>query len=113
MSKSMFVAFPNGGSLPEEITGGEEKHVPAHEPVRVPQAYGEHLIHDGFAYAADAPKKGDGSKKSDPKSGRAGEIAALLEDLRKALAEATDDVDKERLGKEIAVLEDEANGLKV
>lgn len=116
MSKSdkMFIAFPNGGILPADISGGEEKKVSAHEPVRVPRTYGEHLVSDHFAYEAEPPKKADSAKKPDQGSpaGRAAEIATAIEGLRKAEAAAAEDAEKLRLADEIAALEQESAGMK-
>lgn len=49
---TMTIAFPNGGILPRDVTGGDEQSVGPHEPVEVPRAYGEHLVADRFAYLA-------------------------------------------------------------
>lgn len=63
---TMTIAFPNGGILPSDITGGEERRVSAHETVEVPRAYGEHLVNDRFAYEAKARI---GHKKSEDTKG--------------------------------------------
>lgn len=49
--KSMKIAAENGMIIPGSILGlKEDKHFGPHEEVSVPVAYGEHLIHDRFAY---------------------------------------------------------------
>jgi hypothetical protein len=101
MSKSdtMFIAFPNGGILPAGIAGPGERKIGPHEPVRVPNAYGEHLLADRFAYEAEAPKKAarkpeDGGKPADlfaledaVKAAEAA-VAAASDDDAKTAAEA-------------------------
>ena len=53
--KEITIAFRHGGILPASIIGAkEDKRVPAHEAVSVPEAYGHHLIEDRFAYEVDA-----------------------------------------------------------
>jgi hypothetical protein len=56
-SETMWVAFPNGGILPKDVTKSEERKVGPHEAVRVPRAYGKHLVDDRFAYETEEPKK--------------------------------------------------------
>lgn len=109
MSKSstMFIAFPNGGILPADIAGGKETPVAAHEPVRVPRSYGEHLVSDRFAYETEAPKR-----KQNGGDARAAEIAARIDALRADLLAAADDAEKERIAREIEALETEAAGQK-
>lgn len=90
-SETMWVAFPNGGILPKDITKSEERKVGPHEPVRVPLAYGKHLIEDRFAYEAEEPKKakverGGGSKLDIAKLESAVSQAEL--DLTNAVDEA-------------------------
>lgn len=61
--QDMLIAFPNGGRLPVGTVGNaKEISVPAHEPVRVPLSYGEHLVADRFAYRASEPKKAPAGK---------------------------------------------------
>ncbi|NBN62789.1 hypothetical protein [Pannonibacter tanglangensis] len=59
------VAFPDGGIIPaSESHTGHDYSVEAHTPVELRREYAEHLIHDRFAYAVDAPEA-DG-KEADP-----------------------------------------------
>ena len=92
-SDTIFIAFKNGGRLPKEITGGEEKVVPPHEAVRVPRTYGESLIEDRFAYLTEAQKKAPSSPTTSKPEG--GPDRAALEDAvaqaELDLATATDD----------------------
>lgn len=110
-SDSMFIAFSHGGILPSSITGGDERRVGPHEPVRVPRSYGEHLIADRFAYEAEAPKK-----KADPAAAalqkQLQDLEARLSDGRAAVAAATDLAEKGRLEAEVADLEAELEKLK-
>ena len=110
-SDSISIAFSHGGILPASITGGTERRVGPHEPVRVPRSYGEHLIADRFAYEAEAPKK-----KADPVAAalqkQLQDLEARLVDGRAALAAATDLADKGRLEAEVAELEAELERLK-
>ena len=63
-SDTMLIAFPNGGILPCEVTGGDERAVPPHEPVEVPTAYGQHLVDDRFAYKPKPASKKSSSESS-------------------------------------------------
>lgn len=99
----MTIAFPNGGILPTEITGGAERAVPAHEPVEVPLAYGQQLVGDRFAYIPDKTEVVEAKdaltqeqrRKLDQK------LAGLREDLKKV----TTDEHKARLTAEITEIE--------
>lgn len=57
-SDTMTIAFPNGGILPRDVTGGDERPVGPHEVVDVPRSYGEHLVSDRFAYEAKPAHRG-------------------------------------------------------
>lgn len=63
-SDTMTIAFPNGGILPRDVTGGEEQKVGPHEAVEVPRVYGEHLVADHFAYPA-TPKPAKAHQPAD------------------------------------------------
>lgn len=80
MSK-MTIAYPHGGILPASVTGGEEKRVPPHEPVSVPRYYGEHLIHDRFAYEVEPKKTGKGKAKTDAVAEFEASHAELLQQI--------------------------------
>lgn len=82
MSKpeTMWVAFPNGGILPKDITKSKERPVGPHEAVRVPRTYGQHLVDDRFAYEAEEPKKA--------KAEGGGKQKAEITELEKSVAQA-------------------------
>jgi hypothetical protein len=104
MSKSdtMYIAFSHGGRLPSSVTGEpKERKVPPHEAVRVPRAYGEHLVHDKFAYEAEAPKK----KVDAGRGKRLQDIEAQIAQVRQAVEDAADAAEKERLERDLAALE--------
>lgn len=112
MSKSdtMHIAFPNGGILPASVTGGKETSVPPHEAVKVPRTYGEHLVHDRFAYEAEAPKA---RKKAGPTPDTLiADLETQIEHKRKALEDEPDAERRASIEKEIAFHEDQLAGLK-
>lgn len=54
MAKTMKIAFPNGGIVPASVLKADaDKRLGPHEPVSVPEAYGQSLVADRFAYAYD------------------------------------------------------------
>ena len=57
MAKSIMIAFPNGGILPDAIAGKNSAKIEPHKPVSVPEAYGLQLINDRFAVLAQTPAK--------------------------------------------------------
>ncbi|RWD71643.1 hypothetical protein [Mesorhizobium sp.] len=114
MSK-IWIAFKHGGIIPATIAGGKEKRVGPHEPVEVPEAYGQHLIDDRFAYKAEkpaTPKSGKGAKQDPAKAARAAELAASIVDLKKAVESASDLEAKTTLAAELAAAEDELKALE-
>ncbi|SON55526.1 hypothetical protein HDIA_1985 [Hartmannibacter diazotrophicus] len=85
--KKIWVAFRNKGVLPKALMGTEKDiNVGPHEPVRVPETYGNHLIADRFAYAADELAK----QRAAARKGTAKSIAAA----EKAVADAKETLDK-------------------
>lgn len=93
MSKeTMLIAFPNGGILPADITGGAERRVGPHEAVEVPFAYGDHLVNDRFAYEAKPPRKSAARAK----------LEKRIAELQAGLDRATKPEDKAKLEGEIA-----------
>ncbi|WFP74504.1 hypothetical protein [Mesorhizobium sp. WSM4906] len=120
MSKSIWVAFRNGGIIPAAVAGGKEKKVGPHEPVEVPESYGQHLIDDRFAYKAEkpaAPKSakdqgGKGARQDTAKAARAAELAATIDDLKKAVDAASDLEAKTKLAADLAAAEDELKALE-
>lgn len=110
MSKTdtMYIAFTHGGILPKSVTGGAEEQVPPHKAVKVPRTYGQHLVDDKFAYVAEPPAT---PKKKDAGKPEVAAIEARLAALRKAADAATEQVDKDRLGAEIATAEGELAAL--
>lgn len=111
MSKTdtMFIAFPHGGILPAEVTGGKDRPVGPHDPVRVPATYGKSLVEDRFAYVAEPPKKGAAAQ---PKPSAVSDLEAKLEVARKAVSEATDLEQKGRLEADVSSIEAEIAALK-
>lgn len=85
MSKpeTMWIAFPNGGILPKDVTKSEERKVGPHEAVRVPRTYGQHLVDDHFAYEAEEPKKakaeGGGKQVQKPDLAKLQDVVAQAE----------------------------------
>lgn len=100
--ETMWIAFPNGGIIPASITGEKDRAVDAHDPVKVPSEYGQHLVHDRFAYEAEAPnrkgKAGKGGKSA------VDSVTLKLADLQAQKAAATTDEDRARIDGEIAAL---------
>lgn len=111
MSKTdtMYIAFTHGGILPKSVTGGAEERVPPHKAVKVPRAYGQHLVDDKFAYVAEPPATP--KKKAAGENAEVAAIEARLAALRKAADAATEQIDKDRLGAEIATAEGELAAL--
>lgn len=102
-TEMMMIAFANGGILPAGISGsGEERAVPAHEPVSVPKTYGEHLVSDRFAYV---PEGGDGKADDVKSAAERKKLEQRLASLRADLDKAKDDEAKTRIEGDIAVLE--------
>lgn len=101
-SDTMKIAFPNGGILPRDITGGEERAVSAHEAVEVPRAYGEHLISDRFAYEAKPARK---SKAEIAAEAARSKLEQQLAGLREAHAKADSQVAKDKIAEKIASAE--------
>jgi hypothetical protein len=98
----MTIAFPYGGILPSEVTGGDEQTVSAHKTVEVPRVYGLQLVGDRFAYVPDEGVNHDTPKLS------ANERKALekqLDGLRADLAKADKDEQKTKLTAEISEIE--------
>ena len=115
MSKSIWIAFRNGGIIPATIAGGKEKNVGPHEPVEVPEGYGQHLVDDRFAYKAEkpaAPKGGKGARQDAAKAARAAELTAAIDDLKKAVEGASDLEAKTKLAADLAKAEDELMALE-
>ncbi len=79
MKSTMFIALASGGILAAAAMGTENDiEVGPHEAVEVPEDYGRHLIHDKFAYEAEAPEAVDGAADgadADQKSGKRGKAA--------------------------------------
>lgn len=101
--ETMLIAFPNGGILPASITGDKDKPVDPHDPVRVPRDYGEHLVHDRFAYEpAPKGKKGKGAPDDDT---AAKQLEAGLVELRKKVEETADVAEKAKLAEAVAEAE--------
>lgn len=100
--ETMWVAFPNGGIIPASITGGKDRAVNAHEPIKVPAEYGEHLVHDRFAYKAEAPSRSGKGGKGDKSA--VDPVTLKLADLQAQKAAATTDEDRARIDGEIADL---------
>lgn len=98
-TEMLTIAFRNGGILPAEITGGEERRVAAHEPVSVPKAYGQHLVDDRFAYPAD-PEESKQQVEQLTVSQRK-KLEARLESLRADHTKADDVEIKAKLAAEI------------
>lgn len=117
MSKSsIWIAFKNGGIIPAVIVGGEtDKRVGPHEPVKVPEAYGRHLIDDRFAYKTDepaAPKVGKGAKRDAAKAARIDQLTVDIDAMKKAVETAADDEARTRLEAEISKAQDELKSLE-
>ena len=75
---TMFIAFPNGGTVPASVTGGKDRKVGPHEAVKVPRDYGDSLVDDRFAYESDpATAKAAGAARK-PGTDNLGEREASL-----------------------------------
>lgn len=96
-TEMMTIAFPNGGIIPGEITGGVEKPVSAHEGVEVPKAYGEQLVSDRFAYEVATVAQPEPLTAAQRKK-----LEARLDVLRAEHDKAADDEQKAKLSSEIA-----------
>jgi hypothetical protein len=101
-SETMTIAFPHGGILPSEITGGAEQHVPAHEAVDVPRDYGAHLVSDRFAYEPKPAKK---SKDDASAAAARVKLEAQLRGMREGADKETDPAKKAKLAGKIADVE--------
>lgn len=99
MSKeTMWIAFPNGGIIPAAVTGGKDRQVDAHEAVKVPADYGRHLVHDRFAYEAEAPGRKPKQAKTDD------DASARLAELQSMKTAAASDEERSQIDAEIAAL---------
>ncbi|KEP69655.1 hypothetical protein DL1_03280 [Thioclava dalianensis] len=73
--KKKWVAFRTNTPVPAAVIGAKaDQKMQAGQPVQLPAAYADHVVHDGFAEFCDAPKAPDlGPKKavsdSSPKKG--------------------------------------------
>lgn len=102
--ETMWIAFPNGGILPATITGGKDRDVDAHEPVRVPADYGKHLVHDRFAYEATPKGKATKPSSSDSADARL-RLEATLAGLRAKAEEVQDPAEKAKLAEQADAVE--------
>ncbi len=56
-SKKKWVAFKTNATVPADVMGeGKDQKMQAGEPIQLPEAYADHVVHDGFAAFCDAPK---------------------------------------------------------
>lgn len=101
-SDTMMIAFPNGGILPRDVTGGKERPVSAHEAVEVPRAYGQHLVEDHFAYEAKPARK---SKAEVAAAAECTKLEKQLAELRENQGKASSQDAKARIGEKIADIE--------
>lgn len=106
---SMWVAFPHGGIIPADVAGGAEKKVGPHEAVSVPRTYGEHLVHDRFAYEADEPKK---RKVKTPSADETAAVEKQIADLVAKAASTTDTIEKDKLEAEADELRKTLEGMR-
>lgn len=80
-TRKKWVAFRTNAMIPASVVGGgKDRKMQAGEPVQLPEAYADHVVHDGFAVFCDAlrktaPKK-SGGQSADEKA--AAEAAARL-----------------------------------
>ena len=92
--KEITIAFRHGGTIPAAVIGAkDDRRVPAHEAVSVPEAYGRHLIDDRFAYEVEggtAPTKKAPPSKKDPDAIVVAEQAVA--DAKAKVADAGDDL---------------------
>lgn len=98
-SETMMIAFPNGGILPADITGGKERAVSAHEAVEVPRSYGQHLVDDRFAYEAKPARK---SKALAAAEAERTKLEKQLADLRENQGRASSQDAKAKIAEKIA-----------
>lgn len=81
-SKKKWVAFKTNAAVPADVMGEkEDQKMQVGEPVQLPEAYADHVVHDGFAAFCDAPKKAAPKKSGGPSAEEkaAAEAAAKLE----------------------------------
>lgn len=93
MAKTITIAFLHGGVLPAQVTGKGEVKVKPHEPVSVPESYGNQLINDRFAVLAKPVAKEKPQTKQGPAlSGVSlAELGRLVGEAKAALDNATDE----------------------
>ncbi|MBB5515772.1 hypothetical protein FHS89_001792 [Rubricella aquisinus] len=62
--KKKWVAFRTNTTVPAEVIGKtSNEKMQAGQPVLLPETYADHVIHEGFAVACDAPKKAEVADK--------------------------------------------------
>ncbi|MBS8259732.1 hypothetical protein DYI23_05825 [Roseibium polysiphoniae] len=84
----MTIAFTRGGIIPaRHASGGKDTSVAPHEPVKVPEVYGKHLVADKFAYV---PIK----KKAAAKDGASGKAGVSTKPANASGAQGASDTDK-------------------
>ncbi|MEP2183844.1 hypothetical protein [Roseibium sp.] len=87
-NKIMTIAFIRGGIIPaRHAPGGKDKSVPPHEPVKVPEVYGKHLVADKFAYV---PTK----KKAAAKDATSGKAEVSTKSANASGAQGASDTEK-------------------
>ncbi|MCF7646889.1 hypothetical protein KQ944_17995 [Bacillus subtilis] len=93
MAKTITIAFLHGGILPAEVTGKDEVKVKPHEPVSVPESYGNQLINDRFAVLAKpiAKEKSQAKQSTAPAGTSLAELGRLVGEAKAALDSATDE----------------------
>ncbi|MBR9651910.1 hypothetical protein [Thalassovita aquimarina] len=75
--KKKWVAFRTNATIPAEVVGEkEDKKVNAGEPVYLPAAYADHVVHDRFADPCEAPKKKAATKQPGGGQSDAEKVAA-------------------------------------
>ncbi len=81
-SKKKWVAFKSNATVPGDVMGEDkDQKMQVGKPVKLPEAYADHVVQDGFAAFCDAPKKA-APKKSGGQSAEekaAAEAAAKME----------------------------------
>ena len=92
--KKKWVAFRTASIIPGKVLGEDkDRKMAIGAPVQLPASYADHVIHDGFAYACDAPKKVATDQKTDDRAQALSTAKTKVDDLKAKLAEMPENAD--------------------
>lgn len=111
-SKKKWVAFKTNATVPADVLGEkDDQKMQVGQPVQLPEAYADHVVHEGFAEFCEAPDQKSSPKKSPAKKPAskkpvepteaekaAAEKAGQIADAEKAVTDAQAALDAVGLG---------------